>query len=423
MPRGSLTDEYSTNADVPPFDKLKLDDHEIARIAIPDLNLIWVEWVHTMRAPVLDEAGEPIPTVTAGRGGKTRPGWATDFVGAFKCFGRDEELRKNRIDPDRCPGCAASARGVRDLEPERRFAIPVIRYDTVNKGTKQLRNPPGAKILVWTLTQKMYDKLMGQKAEIRELLDLSEGTEVRLNQADIVLECEDGTFQRVVFKTPARPAVAHPAVKAVVLPLWADLANRPTDDQLAHAVVKPKERRWAEADVEDHEARWAATDRMRGVGAPPAAGTAGGPVSGDGALDTGLDELLAEPGGPAAAPPPEAPEEDPFAGAAVPDQAPAAGPGGLGEFAPAGQAPAATSSPAAAAPQEDPFAEAGAPAPAPAAAAEDPFAGASAAPAAPAAAPAAPAAAPAASAPPAATSNGSTKGPASFEDVFAAAGE
>jgi hypothetical protein len=393
VPRGSLTDDFVSNAEVPPYDKLKLDEHEKARLAIPDKDLVWVEWVHTMRAPVLDEAGEPIPTNTPGKGGKTRAGWATDFVGAFKCYGRDEELRKNRIDPDRCPGCAAAARGVRDMEPERRFALPVIRYDTVNKGTTQLRAPAGAKILIWTLTQKMYDKLMDQRAAIRDLLEIPEGTEVTLKEADIVVECESKDFQRLVYQAPMRPAWRDARVSTVIRELWGNVANRPTDDQLLHAVVKPKERRWAEADVEDHEARWAAADRARGIGVTPGTATAGGPVTCDQSADTGLDELLAEtPGQPAgdpfadapaaaAPPPPGPPADDPFAGTAVAEAAPDPGPGGLGQFAPAEPATAAASSPAA---EADPFADtpsAAAPAngtsaavPAPAAAGADPFA-------------------------------------------------
>jgi hypothetical protein len=372
VPRGSITDEYGSNTEVPPFDKLKLDENEKARVAIPDLALLWVEWVHTMRAPVLDEAGEPIPTSTPGKGGKTRAGWATDFVGAFRCYGRDEELRKNRIDPDRCPGCLAASRGVRDMEPERRFAVPVIRYDTVNKGTTQLRAPAGAKIYIWTLTQKMYDKLLDQRTAIRDLLEIPEGTEVTLKQADIVVLCESKDFQRLTFQAPMRPAWRDTRVSGVIRELWGNVLNRPTDDQLAHAVVKPKERRWAEADVEDHEARWAAADRARGIGVPPAAGTAGGAVAGEQTADTGLDALLAEtpePGagdpfadGAAAPPPPPPPAaEDPFAGAAVAEAAPEPGPGGLEQFAPA--QPAAAADPPAAG---DPFAEAPAASAAPA---------------------------------------------------------
>lgn len=411
MPKGSITDEFVSNAEVPPFDKLKLDEGEKARLAIPDLTLLWIEWVHTMRAPVLDEAGNPIPTQTAGKGGKVRAGWATDFVGAFKCFGRDEVLRRDRIDPERCPGCRAAAAGVRDMEPERRFALPVIRYDTMNKGTTQLRTPPGAKILIWTLTQKMYDKLMDQRPGIRELLEIPEGEEVTLKQADIVVLCESKDFQRLTFQAPMRPAWKHSAVSPVIRALWGNVANRPTDDQLMVAVVKPKELRWAEADVEDHTARWAAADRARGIGVTPDVATNGGAVSGE-ALDSGLDALLEDTsatdpfaGNGQAAPPPEAPE-DPFAGSATAEPAADPGPGGLDQFAPA-TTPAAASPAAGPAVAEDPFADAAPPAStAPAAAAPpagDPFAD---------------AAAPAA---PAATANG--KGAASFDDVFAAAGD
>jgi hypothetical protein len=378
VPRGSITDEFVSNAEVPPFEKLKLDEGEKARLAIPDMDLLWIEWVHTMRAPVLDEAGQPIATQTAGKGGKVRAGWSTDFVGAFKCFGRDEVLRKDRIDPGLCPGCEAASRGVRDMEPERRFALPVIRYATASKSSTQLRQPPGAEILIWTLTQKMYDKLMDQRPAIRDLLEIPEGQEVTLKQADIVILCESKDFQRMTFQAPMRPAWRDSRVAPVIRELWGHAENRPTDDQLLHAVVKPKERRWAEADVEDHEARWAAADRARAGGAP-AAGTAAGPVSGEQVLDNGLDGLMddigsagaADPGqdpfagNDSAVPPPPAPSaDDPFA-----DPPTAGGRGGLDEFAqqqPAGQAAPATTSPAAGAgDQADPFADAP---PAPAAA-------------------------------------------------------
>lgn len=385
MPRASLTDEFVSNAEVPPYNKLKLDTGEKARLAIPDENLLWVEYVHTLRAPALDENGQPIPTQTqAGRNGQVRLGWSTTFVGSFKCFGRADEIAKHRIDPDMCPGCAAAARGVRDMEPERRFSLPVIRYATVNKSSTQLRNPPNAEILIWAMGQKMYDKLMGQKREIDEArteLGISPTADISLKLADIVLNCEDGNFQRIVFMSPKPRAVAHEAVRAVVVPLWGDAANRPTDDQLRVAVVKDKERRWAEADVDDCIERWAKADQARTGATAPAAATAGGPVSGEPSADTGLDELLeTTPGAPpqsgdpfndgvaaAAPPPPGPPADDPFAdpAPAAAAAAPVAGhPGGTDEFAtpepPAAAPPVAGGAPAAAAPppaQEDPFAD------------------------------------------------------------------
>lgn len=405
MPRGDLTDEFTSSSSVPPYDRLKFSDKkEKARITIPDMGLLWIEWVHTMRAPVLDEGGNPIETtLSAGKGGKTRTGFATDFVGAFKCLGRQDVMRRDHLDPDRCPGCAASARGVRDMEPERRFAIPVIRYDTKDKFTTALRNPPGATILIWTLTQKMYDKLMDQRPAIRELLELADDAEVKFRQVDLTIECEDPQFQRTVFGNVLRPAVKHDVVKAVVGPLWGDVSNRPTDDQLLHAVVKPKELKWVTRDIEDHEERWAAADRAKNGGpAAKQAANGAGAVSGD--ADSGLDSLLNNlddvtppPAAPsdgdpfgedsakvAAAPAPAtAASDDPFSDDSAPaapaaaataaddpfgdDSAPAAAnPGGMDEFAPKPE-PAASSPAAGQGADDDPF---GDPAPAaPAAAA------------------------------------------------------
>jgi hypothetical protein len=452
VPRASdLNGDLVAGADVELFDKLKFEiDEEQARLCIPSddpqaRDIMWVEWVHTMRGPELDEDGRPIATMIKGKKG-SRPGWLMSFVGQRCCLGRDDVLRKQRIDPEMCPACAVAQAGTPDMEPARRFALPVIRYDTAGKKTSTLRNPPGARIYVWALTQKYYNQLVSTREQAADLLQVPVESLVMRNY-DVVVLCEDAGFQRLSFKSAMRPAWEHPAVAPVISTLWGDPANRPSDEQLRAALGRDADAKWLRIDAEDVQDRWRRTETA-------ASGTpaGNGQVTGGADLADGIDAILGDPGpavadpfaGPAADPfgggqpaqqPAAAAPADPFAGQAAPPataadpfggQPPAAQPaapahpGGVAEFAPPGEQPAV-----AAAEQE---ARAAAPPPA----VPDPFgapSAASQAAAVPAAAalpsdpfgtpPAAPAAEPA---PAANGAAGPPKAAASFTEILAAAG-
>jgi hypothetical protein len=273
-----------------------------------------------MRAPILDEAEMPVIIDKPRKDGSTYPDYSTRFVGQRICLGDPGIVEDKGMDPDRCPACAAAQRGVKGMAPERRFAVPVIRYKTKDRskqggGPVDLQSPPQAEILVWKLTQKMFNALMDCKGEIRELLDIPPEQDFNLRAADVVVYCEDGGFQRVVFKAPKRPAYRQDAAVAqLVRELWGNVDNRPTDAQLRAACGRVGDREYMLVDVEATEHGWKQAERYGKDGTRrPDAGEA--PVSGndDKPLDQQLDALLGD---------------DPLAGH----------PGGMEEFAPSSPA-------------------------------------------------------------------------------------
>jgi hypothetical protein len=377
MPRAQLTDSYKGGEQVEQFDSLKLTTDEYARMLIAS-DEGWWEYVHSMRAPVIADDNMPVIVTKTRKDKSTYPDYDMGFVGQRICLGDPSVVEKQKMDADRCPACASAARGIAGMEPVRRFAVPVLRYTTKNKRTTDLQNPPSATILVWKLTQRMYNSLMDVKREIRELLDLPADQAIPLRAADIVVFCEDGDWQRILFKAPMRPAYRHPEVGQVIKVLWGDESNRPTDAQLKAACGRDGDREYMAVDVKQVEERWATAERYGkdGTRRPDPAGT--GAVSSSQDLAVGIDDLLGD-----------TPGADPLAGH----------PGGLDEFAPrTAPAPAVVT---------DPFSDAsfGAPAAAPAAAAvADPFGDGP------------PAAAPAAAPVPAAVGAGAVQ---SFDDILA----
>jgi hypothetical protein len=358
MPRAQLDESLKSAGSVDQFDALKLVTGEWARLLIVDENAAWFEWVHAMRAPVLDDNEMPVIIDKQRKDGSTYPDYSTRFVGQRICLGDPAIVEDKGMDPERCPACAAAQRGVKGMSPERRFAVPVIRYKTRDNskrsggGPVDLITPPQAEILVWKLSQRMFNSLMDCKSEIRELLDLPADQKFNLRAADLVVYCEDGGFQRVVFKAPRRPAYrADQQLANYIKELWGNEDNRPTDAQLKAACGRVGDREYMVVDVEATEHGWRQADKY-GKDGTRRPDTDQPPVSSgtdDRPLEQQLDDLLGDP-------------------ARMEDH-----PGGLEEFAPREQpatAPAdddifgekdpavgASRQPAAAAPADDPLAE------------------------------------------------------------------
>ena len=369
MGRTSITENNRSSDQPDQFPRLKMTTTgEVARLIIPEDGVTlkgeepreagpWMEWVHTMRAPNLDEQGRGILVSKTRKNGSSYDDYDTGFVGQRLCLGDPKVLGSDEIDPDRCPACAAAKDGVKDMKPERAYAIPVIRYKAQKPTvTQPLANPPSADVLIWRIGQRMYNKLLDGKADIANLLEIPDGQDFHLKAADIVVYCEDGGWQRLVFKPPLRPAYrANERVGQMIAELWGDPANRPTDAQLKAACGRDGDRAYMMIDVDDVRNRW----RKAEGGEPD--------PTGGGSLTSGLDLLADDLLGP---------ESDPLAGL----------PGGMAEFAqPADQASVAaleaggdplgsdlaaapvTETAAAQAVVDDPFGDAPAPAPEPAA--------------------------------------------------------
>ena len=302
MPRGTFGDQYKGSGQVDQFDSLKFETGDYGRVLIP-YDEGWYEYVHSMRAPELDDDNLPVIVNKPMKSGGTRPDFSMRFVGQRICLGDPAVLEDKKLDATRCPACAAAQRGVAGMFPERRFALPVIRYNLVSKKSPDVRlqTPPGATILVWKLSQRMYNDLMAYKAEMRAVLGLPEDYDLatlKLNACDVVLWCESGDFQRVLFKTPRQPAHQHPAVAALVKALWGDEANRPTDAQLKAACgrdnMDPEARTYMATDAATVEENWRLAERA-GKNGQRSDPTGNGALSGGNDLAAGLDDLFGRP--------------------------------------------------------------------------------------------------------------------------------
>jgi hypothetical protein len=365
MPRASLTEDYRTSDRVDLFAALTLVTGEYARLLIPGKrDDVWYEWVHTFRGPRFEDNGRPAMEQKKRKDGTVyKEVYATDYVGGQICLGDPSiiESAGNGLDPVHCPACASAEKGTRGMAPDRRWAVPVIRYKCTSKGSTELQDPPMAEILVWSMTQRQYNMLLDVRPHIRNLLDLPADQEFEWQAADVVVWCEDDNFKRMVFQPPLRPAYRNADVAALVKRLWGNKANRPTEEQLRAACGKAPDRDFMATDVATVEAGWKKIDRFEN-GLPPVDPISDTQVAGGQDLGQQLDDLLGDddpladhPGGlEEFGSKPAAPVDDDIFGESDPAV------GAVREPAPV---------PAADDPLADPLAEDTAPAPVPAAAA------------------------------------------------------
>lgn len=343
MPRDTIRDDLVSNDRVDLFDPLKLETGEWARLCVPTDEGVWWEYVHSMRAPVLDDEDMPVIEDKKRRDGSSAgQGYFMGFVGQRICLGDPAVIEDKKLDAAHCPMCASAQRGTAGMMPERRFAVPVVRYQCKKRSGTDLPATPGGKVLVWKMNQKMYNELVtDNKRAIRELLEIPEDQQFPLRVADVVVFCENRDFSRIVFKPPMRPAWRDPKYAAWIREMKADEGVWPTDAQMKAACGRDGDREYAVRDVEAVEDRWRKAERA-GKDGTRQPGTSDGPVSNGQAadLDKSLTDLLADhPGGldEFASTAPDL--ADPFAESAVPAQAAAVAD-------PFGDAPAPASSPA-----------------------------------------------------------------------------
>jgi hypothetical protein len=127
----------------------------------------------------------------------------------------------------------------------------------------------------------MYNTLMKDtRNEIRNLIQIPKGQEVPLRAADIALFCEDGDFQRIIFKAPLRPAHQDPEVFQLVKKLWGNQANRPTEEQLKAACGRSGDLEYMVIDVQRVEERWRQAERAGKDGTTRPDPAANGQLSG-----------------------------------------------------------------------------------------------------------------------------------------------
>jgi hypothetical protein len=363
VPRIQLNEMHRTGDGSEKFPDVKLDTGEICRMLLPEDDA-WCEWVHDVRAPVIGEDGHAV-MVTKQRKDKTSyTDYDYRFIARRICLGDPIVLDDKGVDENRCPACAAALRGTRDMRPTRRFAVPVIRITTKNIRSTEPRNPAGAEILIWKLTAKQYDLLLGVRSQIIDLLQLTEADEFHWRRADIVIQCEDGGWQRNTFKPPMRPAYASDkALGDLIRELWIDVSNRPTGDQLRDACGRAPDRAYMVQEVTDCETAWRQVANVGSSTQTDPVGTA--PMGGAGKqeqdLTASLETLFSESTPAAAAGTPDGPPAaDPFEQQITAELA--SHPGGLAEFGPRSE----TAAPAGSQAVGDPFAASAEVAPQPA---------------------------------------------------------
>ena len=167
MPRVTFEEENRvavTNYDYP---KLKLKNGERARILVGLENPV-MEFVHTLRKPQIIN-GVPQMETKERKDKSTYEDYKTDFITKAICLGDAEILKTVGADPKNCPMCKL-AKDFPDYaqEPQRRYAMHVIRYRT-KAGTTTLQTPYSVEVLVWGFADKVFNKLIDAKKEWTDL--------------------------------------------------------------------------------------------------------------------------------------------------------------------------------------------------------------------------------------------------------------
>jgi hypothetical protein len=312
MPRVSLAaGAFREGNQVDRFEQLKLERHEGHRLWIPNQDYAWMEFRHNIKAPVFADDGKPLQVEKKVRGAVRLVFDMEEggFIGAPICLGDPDVIATQELDADGCPACAGVKRmldagiaDARDLRPQQRYAVPVIRYATQKKGEPdgKLRNPPNAEIFVWALSQWSWEQVDGIRRQMAALLNLEDAAAVKLQMCDICVSNENG-YQKIDKIWPMPSAWRHDsdagrAVKAVIQGLWGVVENRPTEEQLQAACGRTSTRDWIDRDIRDAEARW---HQAVNWGKSPAPSKTGNGYLSTGeqalSLDGGLDDLLGDP--------------------------------------------------------------------------------------------------------------------------------
>jgi hypothetical protein len=345
MPRVELSAGAFRDGDaVEKFEALTVEKGDTHRLWIPSQKHAWMELRHQIKAPVFLENGEPLKTTDRNGQVVFDMGYKVEgaYIGSPICLSDPEVYARHQLDPGNCPACAGVKRladggfgdAVKDLAPVQRYALPVVRYETVSKQSTTPRDPAAAKILVWPLGQYGWEQLDNVRKDMAELLQVDDWKTIDLSQCDISVANKEG-FGKLEIKALRRfldqPTDLGQSMRKTVKALWFDRPeNRPTDAQLRAACGREPNRTWMERDIRAAEDRWArAVNHGRHRPADP---TGEGSYLANGHKAASLSDALDELDGGAAGSAPASPLD------------------GLDEFA---SAPSAGS----AAPAGDPFAD------------------------------------------------------------------
>lgn len=167
--------------------KLNLKKDERARIAL--LGDMEAEYVHNLTKVLIDEdTGKAVMETRTGNNGNSWETPSNEFVGRFVCTGDFDSVAANRIDPDNCVLCQASADSGAFSPPIRYMVSMVLQYETKAGTFNAQLKPFQGRVLPWMFTDGKWNILHGIDEEYQELGGV--------HNMDLMLgPCDSGTFQ------------------------------------------------------------------------------------------------------------------------------------------------------------------------------------------------------------------------------------
>jgi len=219
----------TTNFDYP---KLKLKNGERARIVL--LESPSVEYVHTLQKPQIIN-GVPQMVTEKRKDGTEYQDYKKDFMARPLCLGDFATLQKDGADPTNCPICALAKEHPDWVKnPQRRYAMHVIKYKTKTDGT--LQTPYSVEVVVWSFTDRIFNQIIDFKEEWGDL-----------RSHDLLLgPCENETFQKFEINVGAKAAwLEDDSRKALTAETFKE--NKIPD--ISIAIGAKKEVRWVNEDL------------------------------------------------------------------------------------------------------------------------------------------------------------------------------
>lgn len=307
MPRTTVAPENVIGGGDELYQQLKLKVGERSRIwLVPELGQTplrhqpWREWVHELKAPVIQD-GVGKKTTRERQDGSTFEDWETTFIGRPICLGDFGLLAEKGVDPDNCPSCEAAIRlGKTIFKPKVRYASAVVKF-AVQSGGWEVMQPFSAGLFVWSYPATRYKALTEiVKAEGRDLCEY----DLRLGPCE-----KPESFQKYEIAALGSRPPAWKSAQQYMVELLTTPGNMPTDEQLQALCGRTTEAAFMREDIKRAESLWAmaegsSTAQAATLGAE--IGAAGGAAN----LTGGLQDLMNAAGGsepPASAPAAPAP--------------------------------------------------------------------------------------------------------------------
>ena len=265
MPRVEFSEENKISTTNYDFPRLKLKKDERARI-MAGLESPIMEYVHTLRAPVVENGRAVFETVTKFNGTKSEE-YKMNFISRPLCAGDPAKLANNGSDPINCPVCKlAQEHPDMAKAPEPRYAMHIIRYRT-KSGSFDIQTPFSVELLVWSFSPKVFNKIADIKKEFTSL-----------QKNDLTLgPCTSENFQQFEISVGAKSEWTQDEERKKLV---AQTFKENQIPDLSVAAGSRKERKWLDEDILKIQNAWNSIN-----------GTA--PVGDSRSLDEDLNDLVA----------------------------------------------------------------------------------------------------------------------------------